>query len=155
MTTDAQVHATATLGRQLLNKVPEVTLYFWIIKVMATTVGETAAYILTRPLGASVGDYLSQPGDNGGLGLGTVGTRRGRPRRAVGGRDDVPRLPAAGVSWGQGPSGPGERRENGGGAAGAATRPGARMRAHPRRVFHGRFGPARFPEWIMRVGGRR
>ncbi len=32
------------------------------------------AYILTRPLGASLGDYLSQPTDDGGLGLGTVGT---------------------------------------------------------------------------------
>ena len=30
------------------------------------------AYILTRPLGASIGDYLSQPKDNGGLGLGTI-----------------------------------------------------------------------------------
>jgi uncharacterized membrane-anchored protein len=29
------------------------------------------AYILTRPLGASVGDYLSQPKSDGGLGLGT------------------------------------------------------------------------------------
>ena len=33
-----------------------------------------AAYILTRPLGASMGDYLSQPKDVGGLALGTVGT---------------------------------------------------------------------------------
>jgi uncharacterized membrane-anchored protein len=41
-------------GRQMLNKVPEVTLYFWIIKVLCTTVGETAS------------DYLS---DNVGLGL--------------------------------------------------------------------------------------
>jgi uncharacterized membrane-anchored protein len=32
------------------------------------------AYILTRPLGASLGDLLSQPTGNGGLGLGTVGT---------------------------------------------------------------------------------
>jgi len=32
------------------------------------------AYILTRPLGASLGDLLSQPRDAGGLGLGTVGT---------------------------------------------------------------------------------
>jgi uncharacterized membrane-anchored protein len=32
------------------------------------------AYILTRPLGASLGDYLSQPRDAGGLELGTVGT---------------------------------------------------------------------------------
>lgn len=30
------------------------------------------AYILTRPLGASIGDYLSQDLDSGGLGLGTV-----------------------------------------------------------------------------------
>ncbi|WP_190127776.1 COG4705 family protein [Streptomyces mashuensis] len=32
------------------------------------------AYVLTRPLGASVGDYLSQPTADGGLGLGTVAT---------------------------------------------------------------------------------
>lgn len=32
------------------------------------------AYILTRPLGASIGDFLSQPRADGGLGLGTVGT---------------------------------------------------------------------------------
>ena len=30
------------------------------------------AYILTRPLGASIGDYLSQDVDSGGLGFGTV-----------------------------------------------------------------------------------
>ncbi len=30
----------------MLNKVPEVTLYFWIIKILATTVGETAADFL-------------------------------------------------------------------------------------------------------------
>jgi uncharacterized membrane-anchored protein len=29
------------------------------------------AYILTRPLGASIGDYLASPGEEGGLGLGT------------------------------------------------------------------------------------
>ena len=29
------------------------------------------AYILTRPLGASIGDYLASPTDEGGLGLGT------------------------------------------------------------------------------------
>jgi len=32
------------------------------------------AYILTRPLGASIGDYLSQPRDAGGLNLGTTVT---------------------------------------------------------------------------------
>ena len=34
----------------LSNKVPEVTIYFWIIKVMATTVGETAADLLSMRL---------------------------------------------------------------------------------------------------------
>jgi uncharacterized membrane-anchored protein len=34
----------------LLNKVPEVTLYFWVIKIMATTVGETAADFLNTNL---------------------------------------------------------------------------------------------------------
>jgi uncharacterized membrane-anchored protein len=33
-----------------------------------------AAYILTRPFGASMGDFLSQPRDAGGLAFGTVGT---------------------------------------------------------------------------------
>lgn len=32
------------------------------------------AYIFTRPLGASFGDYLSQPAEYGGLGLGTIYT---------------------------------------------------------------------------------
>jgi uncharacterized membrane-anchored protein len=32
------------------------------------------AYVLTRPLGASVGDWLTQPAANGGLGLGTTPT---------------------------------------------------------------------------------
>ncbi len=43
--TDAR-DATPHVGRQLLNKVPEVTIYFWIIKILATTVGETAADFL-------------------------------------------------------------------------------------------------------------
>jgi uncharacterized membrane-anchored protein len=33
-------------SRQLLNKVPEVTVYFWVIKVLCTTVGESAADFL-------------------------------------------------------------------------------------------------------------
>jgi uncharacterized membrane-anchored protein len=32
------------------------------------------AYILTRPLGANIGDYLGSSSDDGGLGLGTLGT---------------------------------------------------------------------------------
>src|SRR5262249_22684747 len=35
--------SAASLGRKMLNKVPEITLYFWIIKILCTTVGETAA----------------------------------------------------------------------------------------------------------------
>ena len=42
---------TDTDSRQLLNKVPLVTLYFWIIKVIATTVGETGADFLNINLG--------------------------------------------------------------------------------------------------------
>ena len=34
----------------MLNKVPEVTLYFWLIKVLSTTVGETAADFLDTNL---------------------------------------------------------------------------------------------------------
>ena len=56
--------------RTMLNKVPEVTLYFWIIKILCTTVGETAA------------DFLA---DNLGLGL-TVTTfvMSGVPHRLAG-----------------------------------------------------------------------
>ena len=35
---------------RMLNKVPEVTILFWIIKIMATTVGETAADFLSVDL---------------------------------------------------------------------------------------------------------
>ncbi len=40
-----------SLGRQMLNKVPEITLYFWVIKILCTTVGETAADLLNENLG--------------------------------------------------------------------------------------------------------
>lgn len=48
---------TATPARRALSKVPEVTFYFWVIKVLCTTVGESAA------------DYL-----NVNLNLGLTGT---------------------------------------------------------------------------------
>ncbi len=35
----------------MLNKVPQVTIYFWIIKILATTVGETVADFLAVNLG--------------------------------------------------------------------------------------------------------
>src|SRR6059036_2686361 len=41
----------ASLGRKMLNKVPEITLFFWVIKIMCTTVGETAADYLNVNLG--------------------------------------------------------------------------------------------------------
>lgn len=35
---------------EMLNKVPEVTIFFWIIKILATTVGETVADFLSTTL---------------------------------------------------------------------------------------------------------
>ena len=37
-------------ARQMMNKVPEITLYFWVIKVLCTTVGETASDYLAGNL---------------------------------------------------------------------------------------------------------
>ena len=37
--------------RQMLNKVPEVTIYFWVIKILCTTVGETASDYLAGNVG--------------------------------------------------------------------------------------------------------
>ncbi|MDX6651395.1 MAG: hypothetical protein QOJ38_176 [Solirubrobacterales bacterium] len=50
-TTPRDNGSARSLGRQMLNKVPEVTLYFWVIKVLCTTVGETAADYLNDTLG--------------------------------------------------------------------------------------------------------
>ncbi|MGZ4427173.1 MAG: COG4705 family protein [Nocardioidaceae bacterium] len=38
-------------GRYMLNKVPEVTVYFWIIKILCTTVGESFADYINETLG--------------------------------------------------------------------------------------------------------
>ena len=46
---------TAADRRILLNKVPEITLWFWIIKIMATTIGETGADFLAFRLGLGLG----------------------------------------------------------------------------------------------------
>lgn len=72
---------------QMLNKVPEVTVYslIFVALIAAVTLAYYVckanavlafwiAYVLTRPLGASFGDYLSQATADGGLGLGTVVT---------------------------------------------------------------------------------
>ncbi len=39
------------IDRKMLNKVPEITIFFWIIKVLCTTVGETASDFLNVNLG--------------------------------------------------------------------------------------------------------
>ena len=48
---DPRGEGTRFRARHLLNKVPEITLYFWIIKILCTTVGETAADFLNDTLG--------------------------------------------------------------------------------------------------------
>jgi uncharacterized membrane-anchored protein len=50
-----------------------VAVAYYVFRLDAVT-SFWIAYVLTRPLGASIGDYLSQSRDDGGLGLGTVGT---------------------------------------------------------------------------------
>lgn len=37
-------------AREMLNKVPQITLYFWVVKILCTTVGETAADFLNTSL---------------------------------------------------------------------------------------------------------
>ncbi len=51
MTAHQMATGAPSPARQMLNKVPEVTLFFWIIKIMCTTVGETAADYLNVNLG--------------------------------------------------------------------------------------------------------
>jgi uncharacterized membrane-anchored protein len=51
METTAAAAPPVSMGRRMLNKVPEVTFYFWVIKIMCTTVGETAADYLNDNLG--------------------------------------------------------------------------------------------------------
>ncbi|MCU1591703.1 MAG: hypothetical protein JWP11_2959 [Frankiales bacterium] len=50
MTTSATSNATLR-GRRMLNKVPEVTVYFWVIKILCTTVGESFADYINETLG--------------------------------------------------------------------------------------------------------
>ena len=63
------LHSTMVFGAGIV----AVALAYYGFKLNAI-IAFWAAYILTRPLGASFGDLLSQPTSNGGLGLGTVGT---------------------------------------------------------------------------------
>src|SRR3954471_13043448 len=47
----ARLPAADSTARRMFNKVPEVTLYFWVIKILCTTVGETAADYVNDTLG--------------------------------------------------------------------------------------------------------
>jgi uncharacterized membrane-anchored protein len=47
METTASAGRVRPSARQMLNKVPEVTLYFWLIKCLCTTIGETLSDNLT------------------------------------------------------------------------------------------------------------
>src|ERR1700709_1879139 len=49
-TEHSHARSSIDLG-SLLSKVPEVTLYFWVIKVLCTTVGETFADFINGKLG--------------------------------------------------------------------------------------------------------
>ncbi|MER6261239.1 hypothetical protein ABT203_16905 [Streptomyces sp900105245] len=52
MTTATEARARS--GRLMLNKVPEVTLWFWVIKVLCTTVGESFADWINMKLGVGL-----------------------------------------------------------------------------------------------------
>jgi uncharacterized membrane-anchored protein len=51
MTNQLQDIKPVSLSDVLLSKVPEITIFFWIIKILCTTVGETAADFLNMNLG--------------------------------------------------------------------------------------------------------
>ncbi|MFF9128487.1 hypothetical protein ACF09J_35500 [Streptomyces sp. NPDC014889] len=52
MTTTAEARTRS--GRLMLNKVPEVTVWFWVIKVLCTTVGESFADWINTQLGVGL-----------------------------------------------------------------------------------------------------
>ncbi len=79
------------ITKAVFNKVPAVTLAFWIVKILATTVGETAAGVLSTTfnlglvvtsyvmaalliIAASAADLLTQAPTDGGLGFSRLPT---------------------------------------------------------------------------------
>ena len=64
-------YAQSTLVFSVLIAIVAICYYYFR---MNAVLAFWLAYILTRPLGASTGDLLSQPIKNGGFGLGTVET---------------------------------------------------------------------------------
>src|SRR6476620_10324279 len=47
-------HTSRLDARQMLNKVPEVTIWFWVIKILCTTVGESFADWINMTLGVGL-----------------------------------------------------------------------------------------------------
>ncbi|MGW1801871.1 hypothetical protein ACWCQN_39675, partial [Streptomyces sp. NPDC001984] len=54
MTTVTTPESSRTHVKQMLNKVPEVTIWFWIIKILCTTVGESFADWINMNLGVGL-----------------------------------------------------------------------------------------------------
>ncbi len=54
MTSTTNFIARGPSTRTLLNKVPEVVIWFWIIKVLCTTVGESFADWINETLGVGL-----------------------------------------------------------------------------------------------------
>lgn len=55
MTTSTAGTTSTARARTLLNKVPEVTVWFWVIKILCTTVGESLADYINTNLGFGLG----------------------------------------------------------------------------------------------------
>jgi uncharacterized membrane-anchored protein len=55
VTTAVQASAAPSRALSMLNKVPQVILVFWVIKILATTVGETVADFLNTRMGFGLG----------------------------------------------------------------------------------------------------
>jgi uncharacterized membrane-anchored protein len=56
VTTRRRTRGRRRAVRRTFNKVPEITVYFWIIKVLCTTVGESAADYINETLGFGLGN---------------------------------------------------------------------------------------------------
>lgn len=54
MTTDVTATRPRLIGVALLNKVPEITVWFWVIKILCTTVGESFADWVNMTLGVGL-----------------------------------------------------------------------------------------------------
>lgn len=53
---------SSVLTRRMLNKVPQVTIFFWVIKVLCTTVGQGAADYVDGTLGFGIADTAKVSG---------------------------------------------------------------------------------------------